>query len=181
MAQIGEKYPYQINNYGGNQIEDIGLIEVSNGWKVAHIIHLNPLILSGLSHGIYSQSEVSTCYSRDQHVAPFIGCACGFYSFYEKSRASDLLTYARGLVLVKVENYGKIIFHTYGQRSQEQDIISLSLPNKCSKIFCSNNTTNLSQFKNKYKQRCDKHASNTSLNLSALRANTGVDIDILAL
>ena len=87
----------------------------------------------------------------------------------------------RGLFLLEVEFYGKIIEHSEGLRGSEQDVVRIYIPKKCAKSICGRDAIFLTESKTifgkrVYKVSCSTHKNEISYEISLLKDN---DIDIV--
>jgi hypothetical protein len=168
---------------GGENISDEGYVDNGRGYKVAFITELFELNFRGLAFGEYTVSSKAKCLRNRKkcEAAVNLNCECGFYAFYNKNMALEFVDERRGLYLLEVEFYGKIIEHSDGLKGSEQDVIRVFIPNKCTKSLCKRDaiffTKHKTIFGKKiYKVSCDVHQNETSYEISSLKNN---DIDIV--
>jgi hypothetical protein len=168
---------------GRDNLLDGGLVDSGRGYKVAFITNLFELSFKGLAFGQYAISSKARCFKNRKKClsAVNLNCDCGFYAFYNKITALEFVDKRRGLYLLEVEFYGKIIEHSEGLRGSEQDVVRIYIPKKCAKSICGRDAIFLTQHKTifgkrLYKVSCSNHKNEMSYDISLLKDN---DIDIV--
>ena len=168
---------------GKENLIDGGLVDNGRGYKVAFITNLFELSFKGLAFGQYAISSKASCFKNRKKCLSAVNqsCDCGFYAFYNKKTALEFVDKRRGLFLLEVEFYGKIIEHSEGLRGSEQDVVRIYIPKKCAKSICGRDAIFLTESKTifgkrVYKVSCSTHKNEISYEISLLKDN---DIDIV--
>jgi len=151
----------------------------ARGYKIAHIESINPIKFKGIFKGSYGIISQATCFR--EHKAPDLDCTCGFHSFKNIEGAVREVSKKWSAVLLKIENYGRIIEHTSGYRSQEQEIVEIIFQKNCAKVFCSRESFKICKFLGLYLPLCKKHSekSGESYSLLELSNLTGIEFSFL--
>lgn len=179
-------------------LTDGGSVDDATGWKVARLIDPHSVMFAGLAFGVFPAHSVAVCLSGDDHLAPTIGCECGFYAMKSKLDALALLDPWRALVLLRVELYGEMIEHRIGWRAAEQDIVAMHLPGGCAQPFCRRGTAGVGRSifegvfpgerlrfgagdpnRGRWVPKCSAHLGENGVTLQQLRANSGMDVVLL--
>lgn len=168
-----------------NVINNEGLVNTARGYKVCYINNIENITFSGLGFGNYKISDNACCEKkRNKCKYPVnLDCDCGFYAFYDRSKAFNLVENYRGLYAIEVELFGKIIMHKEGMRGCEQDVIRVFLPKKCSNSLCNKAGNYLAAKESllkrniKYLVKCEKHSVNTKC--YKIESIKNVDLDIV--
>ena len=162
--------PKDFNFFIGSKrnLIDGGLIEQASAWKMSHMLDPYNQRFSGLSFGEFTLTSNAVCEISMPHLAPNEDCDCGFYAFDSLSKAIDVSSHSRGLLLMKVEFYGKIIEHDYGFRAEEQVIEKLFLNSKCSRFFCRRPTVGVIQSRRIWRNVCEEHTNPSFINIEKL-------------
>lgn len=150
------------------ELEDGGVVNEAQIWKMAHLNDPYSKMFTGLSFGKFTLNQTSTCETEGWHLPPVHGCECGFYGFNELNRAIDLFAHARALVLIKAEFYGSIIVHDHGLRAEEQEIREIYINDTCSKIFCRRPTVGVVKRRKNWFNVCEKHITPSFIDLEKL-------------
>ena len=134
-------------------------------YKALYLTDLTTPWFEGLNHGSYGLNSTFKC---NYHNFPDLNCTCGFHSYknYESALYESKLRF--GTIVAQIDNYGDIIEHELGYRSEEQHIKKLYIVDSCSKIFCKENITNFSRNKNILTPRCNKHKGSETHELTEL-------------
>lgn len=174
-----EAWSVAVNALSGKKRENLledGFVSSAKGYKVCYITEIKNFTFRGLGFGEYNLSSRSKCEKKIKKcsITVNLNCECGFYAFYDQSKAFNLAENYRGLVPIEVELYGKIIMHKDGMRGEEQDVIRVFLSRICSKGYCNREGIYLSKKvsfynkKKKYLVRCEKHKSNENFMISEI-------------
>jgi len=159
------------------QLSNLGLVGELTGWKVARLISPLEGKFKGLAFGEYSMSAVANCNYNHEHLAPTVGCECGFHAMFSRNQASDLLIGRRaGLVLLKVELFGNAVVHKLGFRSEEQDVVEIHLPPICSKFWCKKRSWGVKMIGSRWVTVCKSHAIEGTVSVNEMHASLGVDV-----
>ena len=157
-------------------LQDKGKVYEATGWKVAYLLNPEKKIFQGLAFGQYSPNSVAVCAVNREHLAPVVGCECGFHAHRERSQAEMLLGRRRGLLLLQVEMYGTIVVHKSGVRAEEQDVHAVYLSEECKRLGCSLETEGLRNVRARWVERCAVHLEG-GVALKDLRTQLGLDVN----
>lgn len=167
---------------GRENISDGGYVDSGRGYKVAFITELFEINFRGLAFGQYAIKSKANCFKNRKKClsAVNLNCDCGFYAFYNKQNALEFVDKRKGLYLLEVEFYGKIIEHSEGLRGSEQDVVRIYIPKKCAKSICGRDAIFLTEHKTifgkrLYKVSCNIHKNEVSSEISLLK-NSDIDI-----
>jgi hypothetical protein len=159
-----------------NSLDDGGTVDEVHGWKVARIADPQAGMFTGYAFGHYGLSARANCvFHKTDHVAPANGCDCGFNAMKQRSAAELLLSRWRGFVLLEVDLYGTVVEHRLGWRAEEQDILRIHVPRRCSRGWCKAPTEGLRKRHNGWFPSCQSHLGRDGVDLAVLRRH-GVDV-----
>lgn len=150
------------------KLKDEGLVTQASAWKMSHLVDPYIQKFGGLSFGEFTTSSVAVCEQKFSHSAPDEDCDCGFYAFKELSKAIDVSSHSRALLLIQVEFFGKIVEHDFGMRAEHQVIEKIYLNSKCSKFFCRRRTVGIIEGRHKWFNVCEKHIKPSFINIEKL-------------
>jgi hypothetical protein len=146
------------------------------GWKAAYIKNWKIGEFGGLSYGKY---RISSKYNCIRKACVFGSCNhCGFYSYLDFHNARKTYKDRFGTVLLKVAHYGTVFVHEKGYRSEEQEILSVSISNKCSRFLCNNSSTGLRKTGSFYGSACNKHME-FGTNINILSNIWGLKVEVI--
>jgi hypothetical protein len=146
------------------------------GWKAAYIKNWKLGEFSGLSHGEYKITDSYRCIRR---VCVFGSCnKCGFYSYNDEKFAKKTCSNRFGTVILKVAHYGTVFVHEKGYRSEEQEVLSVSISSRCSRFLCKNNSSGLRKIGSYYGSACNKHKDSNS-DFNTLSNLWGVEVRVI--
>ena len=135
-------------------VEENNLDEIV-GYKVAYIKDLKNLEFESLFSGSYFWADSFAC--PNNHTEPEEKCSCGFHSFATLKQALVEFSNWRQTVYLKVQNYGKVIIHQAGYRTETQVLDTIYYTKRCSKTLCYAETQAFGKNENIFKVLCLKH------------------------
>lgn len=144
-----------VNYVGRFSDEKVESVSQCFGYRLAYLADLNSIIFDSLFSGKFSRDDIAIC--NKEHSAPFVNCACGFYSFKEFFKARNERKFFKKSMILKVENFGEIVEHELGWRSANQLVTEINLPKKCSWWFCSSKAVAFVKGENVFIQSCKYH------------------------
>lgn len=155
------KSPYYVN---GEVKEEDNIL----GFKVAYLdkpLELSFTSLKGTQYSYvdfakclnYKQDKANTSISSTCREKPEYFCTCGFYSYKNFEHAYKEYISRPGTFLLTVANFGKIIEHEFGYRSEIQEVKYLHYREFCSKYICNKKTFGLALHTSSYGELCEKH------------------------
>jgi hypothetical protein len=103
---------------------------------------------------------------------------CGFYSYLDFNNARKIFRDRFGTVLLKVAHYGTVFVHEKGYRSEEQEILSVSISSSCSRFLCKNSSSGLRKTGSFYGSACDKHKE-SGTNFNILSSLWGLKVEVI--
>lgn len=173
VMYLEEKFQFIINraNRLQGKLEDLPFVEDVKfsgvGWKSGYLLELIIPEFKGMVHGKYGVEDYFKCQDWG-HRSPDVDCSCGFYSFKDKDRAINERKRDKSLFLLKTSNYGLIIDHQWGMRSEMQVLEEIFINNRCARTFCHEETVGIgkerddnyvggSLFPAFYRPLCTKH------------------------
>ena len=159
-------------------LSDLGEISDAKGWKVSLLLDPVEGRFGGLSFGMFGLRSVARCEKETTHLPPVVGCECGFHALYRRPRAEQLLDRRRGLVLLEVELYGRIVLHRDGSRSEEQDVHGIHLAPRCATLLCRRVTEGVRPFRRRWITSCRHHGQAALVSVETMRDRLGVDVSL---
>ena len=144
-----------VNYVGRFSDEKVESVNQCFGYRLAYLTDLKALTFDSLFSGKFSRDDLANC--NKEHAAPFVNCACGFYSFKEFFKARNERKFFKKSMILKVENFGEIIEHELGWRSANQLVTEINLPKKCAWWFCRSKSVAFVKGENVFIQSCKYH------------------------
>jgi hypothetical protein len=160
-------------------VKEGGLVQEAHGWKVARLADPFEGVFSGYSHGRYRFNDLARCLKRSGcSEVPALGCDCGFNAMKTRESAVRLLERWRGFLLLEVDLYGRIVEHRDGWRAEEQDVLRIHVPARCSRFICRRGTTGFRRRRAGWYPACTEHLDSDGVLVSVLRQH-GVDVVLI--
>ena len=148
----------RINNYSPEFVSDDII-----SYKALYITEIDTPWFLGLNRGNYGVNAVFLC---KYHSFPDYKCTCGFHSYKLLDSALYESKLRFGTVVAEIDNYGDIIEHELGYRSEEQVIKKLYIHNECTRLLCKDKVTHLTRHRHLLLARCTKHISDESYKIT---------------
>lgn len=123
-------------------------------YKALYITEITTPWFLGLNRGSYGLQSTFKC---KYHSFPDYKCTCGFHSYKIIDAAFYESKLRFGTVVAEIDNYGDIIEHELGYRSEEQVIKKLFIHEECTKLTCKQRVTHLTRHRHLLLPRCLKH------------------------
>lgn len=150
----------RINAYAPEFID-----EEIRSYKALYITEIKTPWFLGLNRGSYGVNSVFQC---KYHSFPDYKCTCGFHSYKLLDSALYESKLRFGTVVAEIENYGDIIEHELGYRSEEQEVRKLYIHEECTKLICKSKVTHLSRHRHLLLPRCSKHIGSENYDISQI-------------
>jgi hypothetical protein len=80
--------------------------------------------------------------------------------------------------LLEVDLYGRIVEHRDGWRAEEQDVLRIHVPERCSQFVCRRGTTGFRRRRVGWYPACTEHLGSDGVLIPTLRQH-GVDVVLI--
>lgn len=132
-AARGGHLPWRV---GALPVEEVAAEDAPRGWKCAQLL-ISPdrraARFAGISIGCsYRADDTGTCVRHRSHHVPELSCECGFYAFFDREQAVELLGRRGGAAggtvvrsLLEVELTGTVVEHERGYRAEHQRVLGV--------------------------------------------------------
>lgn len=168
------RYP-SYKSFPSPPLSEVTISDVK-GYKAAYLMKNDEnFYLNSLFFGSYNLKDKMSCERDFNHLNPSHNCSCGFYS-YKSIKDAELESYKNKYsIYLKVENYGDIIEHKAGYRSEEIEVTSIFLKKKCYKCLrISTHITNARS--NLYLSSCVNHRVSDSYTLESFSKSINIPV-----